>query len=966
MLQLARRLTMEPAVCTTNLKPFTDIFEDLPCCFYIVQAQEPFSLLYANGETLRLFDCRNLEEFRHHIRNNGRNVVAINDQPRFMEEVQRELIEKQGRFAHVQAHLFTRENRIRYADISGRKVDTEIWGKVIYCTLQEIDIPQNGHRVDRDIQDYVTQHLDEALEKHWIQVYYQPIIRTLTGKLCGMEALARWVDPQVGFLSPASFIPILEQVRLIHRLDTYVLEEVCRMLRQRLDENLPITPISFNLSKYDFDNMDVFTVVENMRKKYSLPRDFLHVEITESVLAQNAQEIHQTIDRLRNEGYEVWLDDFGSGYSSLNVLKDYRLDLIKLDMSFLRNFTEVSRSIVSSVIIMAKRLGIKTLVEGVETKEQADYLASIGCGRQQGYYYGKPQPLTGVLAHMEAEGRTTEPRKWFHFYDMASMSIHETDRTSALYEMDETGYLRYIYTNQPYRDEIRKMGYSLADVEKNMNQPKKLEVIRTFRTYIELSRKSHQLETYYYIDDGDYIGVRIRVICEMNRHLLIHTEFQNISQSTPCLQQNKLDANLRYLYDLFEDVYLISPQEDTIEHLYANNNSSQFLFQGKAQNIQETLQQFAQQRVYEEDRASYLAFADLTTIKQRLSQNASGSLSCFFRSKDKHGNYKWRECMVVLLYNVQHPLLLVAVRTIDNPVTVSAVSRGTTDALPALLWANFKKNTRFNYFWKDKNRRFLGASQSFLHHYGLQSEEEIIGKTDEDMNWHIDNAPYRNDELDVLHQGKFIENVPGECIVKGILHHIICYKWPIYQNGQIIGLMGAFFDTDQLYRKLRQNLSDPFNDPISGLQNRQGFLNDLMTCQETWDTAHQPYCLILLESRCDEYMKKSYELPLLRKLIRQEGQIIQEMAGTDSTISRVFNSTFAILRQEKSPEESEALAQKIQHRLQDIHQVDGSPVTITFHWSIVHSTDPLLRKDTTMKARRFYRLAMKRLRNEDR
>ena len=101
-------------------------------------------------------------------------------------------------------------------------------------------------------------------------------------------------------------------------------------------------------------------------------------------------------------------------------------------MSFLRNFTEVSRSIVSSVIIMAKRLGIKTLVEGVETKEQADYLASIGCGRQQGYYYGKPQPLTGVLAHMEAEGRTTEPRKWFHFYDMASMSIHETDRTSAL------------------------------------------------------------------------------------------------------------------------------------------------------------------------------------------------------------------------------------------------------------------------------------------------------------------------------------------------------------------------------------------------------------------------------------------------------------------------------------------------------------------------------------------------------
>ncbi|WP_298676699.1 EAL domain-containing protein [uncultured Megasphaera sp.] len=957
---------MEPAVCSTNQNPFPAMFEDLPCCFYIVQAQEPFSLLYANRETLRLFDCQNLEEFRHHICNDGRNVVAIDDQPRFIEEFQRELTERQGHFAHVPAHLFTRENRIRYADISGRKVDTEIWGEVIYCTLQEIDVPQKGQRIDRDIRDYVTQHLDEALENHWIQVYYQPIIRTLTGKLCGMESLARWVDPQVGFLSPTSFVPILEQVRLIHRLDTYVLEEVCRMLRQRMDGNLPITPISFNLSKYDFDNMDVFAVVETIRKKYSLPRDFLHIEITESVLAQNAQEVHQTIGRLRKEGYEVWLDDFGSGYSSLNVLKDYRLDLIKLDMGFLRNFTEVSRSIVSSVIIMAKRLGIKTLVEGVETKEQADYLASIGCGRQQGYYYGKPQPLAGVLAHMEAEGRTTEPRKWFHFYDMASMSIHQTDRTSALYDMDETGHIHFIYTNQAYREEIRKMGYSLENIEKNINQPKKTEGTRTFRTYIELSRKSHQLETYYYIDGGDYISVRVRVICEMNRHLLIHTEFQNISQSNSRLQQNKLDVNLRYLYDLFEDVYLVSPQEDTIEHLYANNNSSHSLFQGKSQGLQETLQQFTQQRVYEEDRANYLAFADLDTLNQRISQNPSGSISCFFRSQDNHGNYKWRECMAIPLYNVQHPLLLVATRTIDNPVTVTAVSRGTADSLPALLWANFKKNTRLNYFWKDKERRFLGASQSFLRHYDFQSEKEIIGKTDEDMNWHIDNSPYRNDELDVLHQGKTIENASGECIVKGILHHITCYKWPIYQDGQIIGLMGVFFDADQLYHELRKKLSDPFTDPISGLQNRQGFLNDLITYQETWDIDHQPYCLIMLESRFDEYMKKSYELPLLRKLIRQESQIIQEMAGTDSTISRVFNSTFTILRREKTPEESEALARKIQRRLQDIHQVDGNPVTITFHWSIVHSTDSLLRKDSSKKVRRFYRLAMKRLRNGDR
>lgn len=247
-----------------------------------------------------------------------------------------------------------------------------MYGAVYYCTIQEIDIPRPGVVVDRDIRDGVIAHLDDAIEKHWIQVYYQPVIRTMTGELCGMEALARWVDPQIDFLSPGSFIPVLEQVRLIHRLDAFVLEEVCRMLRQRLDKNLPITPVSFNLSRYDFDMMDVFAFIENTRRKYAVPRDFLHVEITESVLAQDSRVIQQALTHLRQEGYEIWLDDFGSVYSSLDILKDYTVDLIKLDMGFLRSFTEKSRSIISSVIGMAKDLGIKTLAEGVETQEHAE------------------------------------------------------------------------------------------------------------------------------------------------------------------------------------------------------------------------------------------------------------------------------------------------------------------------------------------------------------------------------------------------------------------------------------------------------------------------------------------------------------------------------------------------------------------------------------------------------------------
>lgn len=315
--------------------------------------------------------------------------------------------------------------------------------------------------------------------------------------------------------------------------------------------------------------------------------------------------VHQALDQLREKGYEIWLDDFGSGYSSLNVLKDYQVDLIKLDMGFLRNFTAKSRSIIASVITMAKDLGVKTLVEGVETKEQADFLAAMGCGRMQGYFFGKPQPLAGVLAHLEAAGRTVEPRKWFHFYDMASMVIRQTDRSTALFDMDEKGTLRFLFWNKVYEEEAEKLGYTIQDIETNMNQPEKKESIRTLRTFIQVARKKHSAKTFFYVDKGDYIAVRVQVVCEMNQHLLVQVEFQNISQNSSSSRQTKLDANLRYLYGLFEEVFLVDLDGDSMEQMYANN-SNESPFSKKVQGMRAVLRTFTREQVYEEDQSGYL------------------------------------------------------------------------------------------------------------------------------------------------------------------------------------------------------------------------------------------------------------------------------------------------------------------------------------------------------------------------
>ena len=192
------------------------------------------------------------------------------------------------------------------------------------------------------LQNYVVNHIDDAVAKGYIKIYYQPVVRTITETFCGMEALVRWIDPEYGFLNPGVFIGALEESKQIHKLDSQVIELVCKELREQLDQGHPIVPVSFNLSRLDFVGCDIFNVVEAALAKYKIDREYIRVEITESIMASDSY-VQSEIQRFRLVGYEVWMDDFGSGYSSLNTLKDYKFDELKIDMAFLSNFNEASR-----------------------------------------------------------------------------------------------------------------------------------------------------------------------------------------------------------------------------------------------------------------------------------------------------------------------------------------------------------------------------------------------------------------------------------------------------------------------------------------------------------------------------------------------------------------------------------------------------------------------------------------------
>ncbi len=250
-----------------------------------------------------------------------------------------------------------------------------------------------------NLKRHITGHIDEAIQNEEIKVYYQPIVDIATGEIVEIEALSRWDDSQKGFLSPASFIPALEESRQIYKLDCFVAEKSCQnylLIREKKGKTIPV---SINFSRVDFEIMDVCGFLKNLADKYGIPREHIEVEVTESALTSDRSFLKEKLECLKESGFCVWLDDFGSGYSSLNTLKDYKFDVIKIDMEFLRNLENSPNTgiIMRSIISLCNDLKTVTLTEGVETKDQLEFLKELGCVKAQGYYFSKPVPIDELM-----------------------------------------------------------------------------------------------------------------------------------------------------------------------------------------------------------------------------------------------------------------------------------------------------------------------------------------------------------------------------------------------------------------------------------------------------------------------------------------------------------------------------------------------------------------------------------------
>ena len=368
----------------------------------------------------------------------------------------------------------------------------------------------------------VINEVNRALEEEQFKVYLQPKINLMTGRPYGAEALVRWKHPEKGMISPAEFIPIYERNGIIGRLDQYMWRHVCILLRKWLDEGRNPDPISVNVSRVNIYNPHLVEIFKKLIAQYQIPAHLLNLELTESAFMEDQDLVMKTMSKLHQNGFQIMMDDFGSGYSSLNVLKDMEVDYLKIDMKFLDGSGDDGRSenILASVVRMAKWLNMPVVAEGAERKEQVSFLHSIGCEYVQGFYFARPMPVKEYEKLLyeqpyfeddETRGTSNDTNAIWTANMQMEMIFSNMMQAAAIYEYSD-GNIEVVRVNDAYFD---MFGYHDTDrvhkeIEGSIDHVDRERFMDTFAQVVE-NQSTAECEVKRFLESGREIWIKLRL-----------------------------------------------------------------------------------------------------------------------------------------------------------------------------------------------------------------------------------------------------------------------------------------------------------------------------------------------------------------------------------------------------------------------------------------------------------------------
>lgn len=434
----------------------------------------------------------------------------------------------------------------------------------------------------------VVNNMKHALEHEEFVLYLQPKYELQNNVVAGAEVLIRWNSPSKGLISPAEFIPVFERNGFITKLDYYVWDKTCELLRKWMDEGKHPFPVSVNISRVSLYNPRLVEVICGLVEKYHIPRALLQLELTESAYTSNPKAIQDTMEHLQSEGFTLLMDDFGSGYSSLNVLKDIEVDILKIDMKFLSDTGKQGRSenILASVVRMAKWLNMPVVAEGVERVEQVSFLRSIGCEFVQGYYFAKPVPIeeyekvafeTPFFQETDMQEKYTDTDSLWDSTSQMEILFSNMLEAVAMYEY-ENGTFELLRANDAYYD---LFGYSdINERQKNNGQMISIKyrgtVEQAFAQVVETGQTA-ECDILRELESGRqiWVNIKLKYINQVGTKHIIYGSLTDITR------QKELDWELQKYRSAFSSNKNNTKTILVVDDLEINRVSLRCIFEEK-------------------------------------------------------------------------------------------------------------------------------------------------------------------------------------------------------------------------------------------------------------------------------------------------------------------------------------------------------------------------------------------------
>ncbi len=941
-----------------------------PCGVLIFRADESMSIVATNKRLWNLFACACEEEFLAFCGGDILNLVAPVDRESVRGLMQKTMeldIQKMHRYFY---HIVTKGGRELEIEDCGGLVYSEKGTVLIVCHFFEtagVSIRSGSYKVHSkgtdimyaydmaktacdaihdtgevvmvydaalekrvQLEKHILEHFDEAMREGYIKPYYQPVIRTITNSICGTEALARWIDPELGYISPADFIPILESNHLITTLDLFILEQICINIKKIEQVDTRVQPTSFNLSKRDFVERNMLEAVEEIVSRYGVARDMIQIEISESMVLDDPERLKQEIVRFQAGGYRVVMDDFGSGYASLNVLKEYPFDEIKLDMFFLRTFDEKSKEMLRASIRMAKRLGIQTLAEGVETKEQYAFLQEIGCEKVQGYYFSKPLPAKEIMTFAQERNFNLERKADRHYYDQIGKVNRDTDRTLAIVEYDQKNF-RFLYRNKEFLHVGTSLGIEHGDVLEYMINSPSSTLSRKLRYLQEKAKMEDEFAEMDFSIHGQYFRLRSRRISENFPLEANQVEIYRFSNHEIDDKSEKLDVVFREMYSMYDIIFLIHP-DGQFENLMRSSMSKE---QDKEKLRKDGVivpVDIVKEYIHPDDRKEFLRFIDYKGLRKRLMTKERGFETKYFRSNLGRTGYTWKAHTLQYIPESDKVIFSTKLAPLKQDSLLEKLgyqsAQNRNREFDESLLERLKYSETINFFWKDTERRFLGASKKFYRTMGIADESLLIGKTDQDFHWILNDSKSIQDEILLLEHGMAVHEKIEKCIIQGVTHTVLTSKEPIYQGDQIVGLLCGFVDVDELLQKENGFSTLNYRDSVTGLLSAQGIIDSVYGYIEGWTNRHENFAIIRIKFLEQKHVYEEYGSAIANKIAQSVASVLRGFDRTDLIIARLYAGNYVLLQKYEERDEVAQFVDELSATMKNIHELAGYEITM--------------------------------------